>query len=86
MSGRGSPPGVRRGGRQKGTPNKFTADLKAMILGALQAVDGQKYLENVAREDPRTFCALLGRVLPMTVAGDPTAPVKLIVEWQESKE
>jgi hypothetical protein len=32
MSGfRGSKPGERRGGRQKGTPNKATADLKALL-------------------------------------------------------
>lgn len=30
MSGRGSAPGERRGGRQKGTPNKATADIKAL--------------------------------------------------------
>ncbi len=62
-------------GRKKGVPNKINADLKAMILGALNALDGQQYLEKVARKDPRTFCALLGRVLPMTVAGDPNNPV-----------
>lgn len=62
-------------GRKKGVPNKLNADLKAMILGALNALDGQQYLEKVARKDPRTFCALLGRVLPMTVAGDPANPV-----------
>lgn len=28
---RGSKPGERRGGRQKGTPNKATADVKALI-------------------------------------------------------
>jgi hypothetical protein len=27
--------GVKTGGRKKRTPNKFTADLKAMVLGAL---------------------------------------------------
>jgi hypothetical protein len=33
-------------------------------------VDGQAYLERVARNDPRTFCTLLGRVLPMTLNGE----------------
>ena len=36
---------------------------------------GVAYLEQVAREDMRTFCGLLGKVLPLTVAGDPDAPV-----------
>lgn len=30
MAGGGSKPGERRGGRQKGTPNKATADVKAL--------------------------------------------------------
>jgi len=47
-----------------------------MILGALKAKDGQKYLEKVAETDPRTFCALLARVLPLTIAGDPENPMK----------
>jgi hypothetical protein len=54
------------GGRQKGG-SKAQIELKAAILGALEAVDGQAYLERIARKDPRTFWALLGRVLPMTV-------------------
>ena len=41
-----------------------------MILGALKAKNGQKYLEKVAEEDPRTFYAFLGRVLPMTLNGE----------------
>jgi hypothetical protein len=40
-------------------------------------VDGQAYLEAVAKSDPRTFCTLLGRVLPMTIAGDPNNPIQL---------
>ena len=31
MAGKGSKPGERRGGRQKGTPNKFTAQREAEI-------------------------------------------------------
>jgi hypothetical protein len=30
MAGRGSKPGERRGGRQKGTPNKVTADVREL--------------------------------------------------------
>lgn len=30
MAGGGSKPGERRGGRQKGTPNKVTADVRAL--------------------------------------------------------
>lgn len=71
------PKGVRIGGRAKGTPNKVTADLKGAILGALDKVGGQAYLERVAKEQPQVFCSLLGKVLPTTLAGDPTQPLAI---------
>lgn len=79
---RGSKPGERRGGRQKGTPNKTTAALKDAIMNAFNEVGGQSYLAKVAMEDPRTFCTLLGKVLPMQVTGDSDEPIKLVVEWK----
>lgn len=44
MAGKGSKPGERRGGRTKGTPNKLTSDVKAMILEALDKAGGVNYL------------------------------------------
>ncbi len=83
---RGSAPGERRGGRQKGTPNKFTASLKEMILGALDAAGGQEYLAAQATENPAAFMALLGKVLPTTLASDPNDPLVVeIVRFSECK-
>lgn len=62
--------GKKTGGRKKGTPNKINADVKAAILAAFDKVGGPKYLETVAKEDPKTFCALLGKVLPLQISGD----------------
>jgi len=76
----GSKPGERRGGRQKGTPNKFTAQLKEMILGALDNAGGEAYLTRMAEEQPGPFMTLLGRVLPMTLAGERDAPVITRIE------
>lgn len=71
--------GKREGaGRKKGVPNKTTTQLKEAILNAFDAVGGQKYLVTVAKEDPRTFCTLLGKVLPTTLAGDPENPVQVV--------
>ena len=64
----GSKPGERRGGRQKGTPNKISAQLKDMVLGALDDVGGQQYLARMSQDQPAAFMALLGRVLPTTLA------------------
>lgn len=58
-------------GRPKGSTNKATAQLKEMILGALDEAGGVEYLTERAR-DPRTasaFLTLVGKVLPMTVQG-----------------
>lgn len=67
------------GGRKKGTPNKVTAELKTAILKAFDKAGGESYLVTVAKENPAVFCQLLGKVLPMQVAGDPENPVRLIV-------
>lgn len=74
-------PGQRFGGRTKGTPNKLTADIKAAIERAFDAVGGAAYLKRVAEEDPRTFCTLLGKVLPTQVTGDPENPVEQVIRW-----
>lgn len=71
MGLRGPKPGrPRQGGRKKGTPNKITAQVKDAILEAFTIVGGEDYLVKVAKNDPRTFCTLLGKILPMQVEGD----------------
>lgn len=60
-----------KGGSRKGKPNKVTAQLKEMILEALDNAGGVEYLERKAN-DPRTapaFLSLIGKVLPMTIQG-----------------
>lgn len=68
-------------GRPKGATNKATAQLKDMILGALEQSGGVEYLVERAN-DPRTasaFLTLVGKVLPMTVQGDPSNPLQAIM-------
>lgn len=60
--------GVKTGGRKKGTPNKVNAAVKEAILNAFNEVGGESYLVRVAEDDPKTFCTLLGKVLPMEIA------------------
>jgi hypothetical protein len=62
-------------GKPKGAKNKATQELKDMILEALQNKGGVEYLERQADEKPVAFMALIGRVLPMTVAGDSENPL-----------
>ena len=73
MATRGRKKGVRKtpgSGRKKGTPNVVTAKLKDAIENAFNEVGGQKYLVKVANDDVRTFCTLLGKVLPTQIEGD----------------
>lgn len=76
------------GGRQKGTPNKLTADLKGMILQALDNKGGVKYLMEQASENPTAFLSLVGKVLPMTVVGDADNPIAttITVQWAATSE
>lgn len=65
-------------GRPKGSPNKTTAALKEAIILAAERVgsDGQGkdaltgYCVFLAKNEPKAFAGLLGKVLPMQVTGE----------------
>ena len=63
------------GGSRKGRPNKVTRELKDMVLGALQDAGGQAYLASQAQANPGAFLSLIGKILPMQVAGKDSAPI-----------
>jgi hypothetical protein len=81
----GRPKGLAKtGGRKKGTPNKLTGQLKEMILEAAEKAGGEggtvAYLEQQAKENPGPFMALLGKVLPLQIAGDEENPLVTITK------
>lgn len=79
----GKPKGLpKSGGRQRGTPNKTTSALKDMILQALDEAGGVDYLVAQAAECPTAFLSLVGRVLPLSVAG-PTGGA-ILFSWADS--
>lgn len=39
-------------------------------MGAFEAAGGQEYLLRVAKEDAKTFCTLLAKVLPAEIKAD----------------
>lgn len=87
MARGGSKLGERRGGRQKGTPNKFTGELREMILGALDDAGGQKYLKQQARDNPTAFLALVGRTLPKEIKADLSAgALKVLLDGRGVKD
>jgi len=82
-TGKRRPPAAGKG-RPAGSLNKTTALLKDAILkAATDAGDGDmaEYLKQQAIANPGPFMALLGKVLPMQVAGDPDNPLVLNVTY-----
>ena len=70
------------GGSRKGIPNRATADLKAMILGALDKAGGVEYLTRCAN-DPKlgpAFLSLVGKVLPLSITGSGDGPLRVVIE------
>jgi hypothetical protein len=89
------------GGRKKGTPNKISSALKEAILQAAENAgkrlkpDAESgtvaYMEQIAIQDPASFCSLLGKVLPMTIAdAEQNRETKYIVTsrvvWPKDKD
>jgi len=66
---KGTRPPAAGKGRRKGSKNKLSADVKAMILAALDDAGGVEYLTRQAEKNPAAFMTLLGKVLPMQVGG-----------------
>jgi hypothetical protein len=62
-------------GRPKGIPNKVTQSVKEAIENAFQELGGMSYLVHVGRSDPRTFCALLSKLLPTKLSNADGSPL-----------
>jgi hypothetical protein len=67
--------GERTIGRAKGTPNQLTASIKDAIQNAFTELGGTSYLVHVGRSDPRTFCALLSKLLPTKLSNADGSPL-----------
>jgi hypothetical protein len=74
-------------GRPKGSKNKFSGELKEMILQALANAGGVDYLHKHADSTPTAFLSLVGRVLPLQVkegGDDPKVPVSTTIVHKHS--
>jgi hypothetical protein len=56
-------------------PNRQTVAIKEAIERAFDKLGGVEYLVTVGRNDPRTFCALLSRLLPTKLANADGSPL-----------
>ena len=75
MAGLGAP---KTGGRQVGTANRLTRNVREMVLGALADVGGQAYLAQQAQQNPTAFMIGIARRAafpPCPIRfGQPTSP------------
>ena len=66
-------------GRPKGALNKNTRLIKDAIIQAAEEAGGKEgivgYLKLQAIDNPGPFMALMGKVLPTQLAGDPDNPI-----------
>lgn len=81
----GSKPGERRGGRQKGTPNRASADLRAIIDAVVDPEALVAELARLAREAEReeTRVAAIGQLLDRRY-GRPTQAAAVAVTLPEA--
>ena len=74
-------------GRPKGVPNKNTTLLKEAILQAATEAGGRDglvgYLRQQAVDNPASFMALLGKVLPLQLTGEGDGPVHIILSRED---
>ena len=71
--------GKRPVGRVKGVPNRFSREVKESILDAFERVGGVEWLVALAMGDPKSFAALLARVLPTQITGENGGPVQVVL-------
>lgn len=74
---------------KRGRPRKLKpvnlAALTDGVVTALAAAGGANYLLAIARDDPKTFCALLARVLPGRLEGTAKAKTGIALRWGNTK-
>lgn len=75
--------GRKTGGRQKGTPNKVTRDIRQAVLDAVEALgadgegtDGLRgWLMQLGGHKPEKLADLLGKIMPTQVTGEGGGPL-----------
>jgi hypothetical protein len=74
--------GHKTGGRQKGTPNKLTASVRAALEMAFEGIGGVPKLRAWAEKEPTEFYKLWAKLLPtQLVGGDPGSdPIRQRIE------
>ena len=70
------------GGRQKGTPNRSTAQVKAALEEVFVKLGSTDALLKFAQTNPEQFYTMWAKLLPTQVQGDPESPVQMTISWE----
>ena len=65
---------------------KLTIDVKEAIAKAFELSGGVDYLVQVAKDDPRVFCALLQKIIPAEVKAEVNVSGKLVDAINEGRK
>ena len=65
----------------RSTPNKIGASIKEMVEKALHKAGGVDYLTEQARANPVAFLGLVGKVLPLQLAGADGGALVVDFRW-----
>ena len=72
--------------RSKGTLNKFTRDMKDALELAFNRSGGVDYLVRIAKDEPKLFCALLGKLIPAQITVSVTNHIDLATAMIAAEE
>ena len=68
-------------GKPKGAVTKSAALIREMVAQALDKAGGVDYLVRVAESHPGPFLGLVGKVLPVQLAGEGDKPISISVAF-----
>ena len=85
MGLRGPKPGGKKGGRQKGTPNKLTVEVKTAIERAFQHLEEPEDDFNKWAKDNRTifYTQLLPKIIPLQLNHAGADGGELEITWRK---
>lgn len=75
---------LRKGGGRAGMPQKIPQSIKEMVENALHKAGGVDYLARQAEANPVAFMGLVGRVLPLQLAGADGGKLVVDFRWADA--
>lgn len=78
--------GRKTGGRQKGTPNKVTGDVRQSVLRVYEMIGGDEAFSKWAKENPKDFYPLYVKIAPKEIDLGGTVRLEDIVGGADNPE